>query len=279
MTPKIRKALIVIVWRPYRGAEECKTLLLKVCPERGAFWQSATGKVEENETFIEGALREAQEETGFQFDHFPQFLALDYEFQGRWGPAQERAYLLNLYSELPPTPTLDPSEHTEFVWANLAEAISFVKFPNNRLAIERSMTPFPPLFLTKTGIFFHEGEEITHTRTKELFHKSLVNQNGSFQIISGMDHVPVWVEETPAFIQKYNPQNGMIHLLDGSEEPLNPKSIIIGKDNAFTCEIARGWRAVFLSPAYYEMTKSIESLDGKYILNFLGHSYELSITN
>jgi dATP pyrophosphohydrolase len=56
-------AIVVITWRAGPTASEKKVLMLKVKPDRGSFWQPVTGGIDEGESFVEGALREAEEET------------------------------------------------------------------------------------------------------------------------------------------------------------------------------------------------------------------------
>jgi 8-oxo-dGTP pyrophosphatase MutT (NUDIX family) len=58
-------------------------LLLQLNEERGSFWQNATGSVEKNEEYIEGARRELLEETGIEspVNELPMQIC----FHDRWG--------------------------------------------------------------------------------------------------------------------------------------------------------------------------------------------------
>lgn len=276
-----RKCLVVITWKPEAAALASQVLLLKVTPNRGGFWQPVTGKVEEGESFAAAALREAEEETGFRFERQPQFLGLDFEFEGKKGePVFEKAFLLPLVGgATPPTPTLDPNEHTEFRWAPTADAPGLVKFDGNREAIERATKGAPPLFLSRSGKFFQEGEEITHERTALLLHRSLIKAGTSYLVRMGEEELDVVVESTPRFVKSFSPETGEIHLSHGEKEELRPETLAVQKDHSLTCETKSGLTALFLSPAYYEITKLVkESSDGKeFLLHFRGRDYHLRI--
>ena len=56
----IQKKIQVVFLLP----QEKKFLLFQVNEKRGSFWQNITGSVENNETFLEAAIREIKEETG-----------------------------------------------------------------------------------------------------------------------------------------------------------------------------------------------------------------------
>lgn len=279
---KSQKSLVVIYWKPSAESPEKKVLLFKVTEKRGGFWQPVTGKVDPGESFLEAALREAEEESGFRFDRTPQYLGLEYEFDGRWGPAVERAFFLPIYSESPPSPTLDPKEHVEFKWFSPEEALQMVQFPNNREAIKRVTFAPPPLFLSKSGALFQEGEEITHERTRDLFLRSLTRtENGHFLVKLGQEELDVVVEDTPAFVKGYERETGTLVLATGAREKLNPKSLTIAQDQSFHCVLENGWEARFLSAAYYEITKDVSEglVAGEHVLHFLGQRYSLIIPN
>lgn len=278
---KIQKALVVIYWKPSPESPEKRVLLLRVRDDRGGFWQPVTGSMDPGETYAETALREAEEESGFRFERQPQYLGLEYEYQGRWGPAVERAFFLPIYGGAkPPTPTLDPKEHQEFRWVSPEEALRLVQFPHNQEAIRRVTFAPPPLFLAKSGALFQEGEEITHEKTRSLFLRSIVRTpKGLYLVQLGNEELDLVVEDTPQFVQAYDRKSGMLRLNDGTQEKLNPDSLRVSADQSFRCTLENGWEARFLSPAYYEITKDItEDSSGKgYVLHFLGKSYQLRV--
>lgn len=282
MNPKKpkQKALVVVLWKSEQNSQ---VLLLKVTPERGGFWQPVTGHVEPGESYLDAALREASEETGFTFTDPPQYLGMEYQFEGRFGPALERAYSLTVAaSSTPPTPKLDPKEHTDFQWCTPSEALQAVTFPANREAIYRATHPTPPLHLSSEGVWSQEGEEITHERTKALLYNSVKkNQDGSYCVEVSKDQVPLVLEDTPYFISSYESETGIISLLGGRREPLNPSSLTFQPGGSAYCVLADGNPAKFLRSAYYTLAQNITDEPGsdgkKYFLNFLGRRHELRV--
>jgi 8-oxo-dGTP pyrophosphatase MutT (NUDIX family) len=121
-----------------RDIGEARFLILRTQPKRGAFWQPVTGGVEPDESFIDGAAREAWEETGFRGRLRP--LGYEFEFDGRWGHAHEQCFALAVAADAagqPPTPKLDPKEHDAAEWVTADEALARVKFETNREALRR----------------------------------------------------------------------------------------------------------------------------------------------
>lgn len=274
-----RKAMVVIVWAEKPGSPK-KVLVLRLNPSRGAYWQPVTGKIEEGESFLDGALREAQEETGLRFERHPQYLGLEYGFQGKWGPATERAFFLPIFGgDSPPTPTLDGKEHDAYEWLDPEDAATRVKWPSNKAAIERATSGPSPLFLSRRGAFFQDGEEVTHQRTLDLLHKSLVRVGGSGWAVNvGGEELDVVLEDTPRFVLSYDRWTGMMSLSDGNVEELKPETLKVRPENGLVCVLANGWEAAFSSPAYYEIAKDIsESAAGEYLLYFRGRSHVLPV--
>jgi 8-oxo-dGTP pyrophosphatase MutT (NUDIX family) len=277
-----RKALVVIVWKARPEAAERKVLLLHLNPGRGAFWQPVTGSVEEGESYAEGALREAQEETGLQFDRHPQYLGLESVFPSRHGGmSRERCFLLPIYGgNAPPSPKLDGHEHDDFSWLAPEEAAARVKYPGNAQAIQRAAGGIAPLFLSRAGNFHQDGEEVTHERTSELLHASLERKSsGLFTVRLGQEEVDVVVEDTPLFVKSYDNQSGTLLLANGKRETLRPETLKARPDNSLVCETECGWPAVFLSAAYYSITGDIHegSVAGEYVLHFLGREHRLLV--
>jgi 8-oxo-dGTP pyrophosphatase MutT (NUDIX family) len=291
---EFRKALVVIVWAQVPGSPR-KVLVLRLIPRRGGFWQPVTGKVEDDETYAEGALREAEEESGLRFERFPQYLGLESSFPGRDGyTVKERAFFLPLFGgNEPPAPLLDGKEHDACEWLDPAEAAARVKWPANRAAIERATSGPSPLFLSKRGTFFQDGEEVTHERTAALLHKSLaragsgwivrVSTGGSAGGRSDQTHqeeLDVVLEDTPRFVLSFDRDSGVMRLSSGDTELLDPMALRLRNEGGLVCRLANGWDAAFSSPAYYEIAKDIqESAAGDYVLHFLGRNYLLPIAD
>lgn len=125
-----------------------------------------------------------------------------------------------------------------------------------------------PLFLDKEGRWFHEGFEITHERTVQLFSRSLVKEpDGGYSIRIGSECARVQVEDTPYVVKSLTVQTGdggkpreyLLHLSDGRMEFLDPGTLATRTDNVLYCRVRGGSeRARFLRPAYYLLCSHIE---------------------
>ena len=131
-----RKAQIVVATNSL--TRQNKFLLLQTNEERGSYWQNCTGKVEDDEEFSAGALREVMEETGLLIDNVLDIidLNLDHHFFDRWQRnVHEKAYLILVHHEW--SVLIDPMEHGNFKWVEhhqLEE--SCVKYPGNHQALK-----------------------------------------------------------------------------------------------------------------------------------------------
>lgn len=274
----INKVLVVVLFRPPEG--QAKVLCLKRPGDLG--WQSVTGKVEEGEGFEEGALREAIEETGLKFSCPPQYLGLEQSFEGRWGPAFEKAFLLECKgSPTPPQIRLDPQEHEDYEWLLPEEAMQRVKFAFDKEAICRAAFPPSPLRLLRDGTWMQDNEVISHERTIRFLHQNLCYENDRYKIKYGQEALAVVPDDCGRFIKNIH-EDGTITLLDERRLPLNPETLEIGSNNVLYCMV-NGERALFLRTAYYEIMLKVQeqNLDGKtqYILNWFGRDYQLRVPN
>ena len=111
-------------------------LLFRVLDHRGGGWHPVTGGIEKGEDFDAGARRELLEETGISAEA-GRWLDLEFafRFEGRFGPAEERAFGLVLPSRV--LPTIDPKEHTAFEWVPIEEARARLGFESQRDALDR----------------------------------------------------------------------------------------------------------------------------------------------
>lgn len=139
MDPKYKKAQVVLAAiDPKR--QSFKVLLLQTNKQRGEFWQNVTGKLEAKETFEEGALREAIEETGLALPAIVDFvdLQLTHEFvDQRERACVEHSFLIVVDSEFPIQ--LDPHEHQHFKWLPLEDlSETSVKFTTNYQSLQRA---------------------------------------------------------------------------------------------------------------------------------------------
>jgi dATP pyrophosphohydrolase len=139
MGQKTKKAQVILatIDKPRQGFQ---VLLLQTNKRRGKFWQNVTGKVETEETFEEGALREAIEETALKIETIIDMLDLGlvYHFKDQHGrDVHEKCFLIILDKKW--DVELDPKEHVAYRWINLEEIEEgVVKFRSNFETLEKA---------------------------------------------------------------------------------------------------------------------------------------------
>jgi len=118
-------------------------LLLRRVPEHGAFWQSITGSLEENETHAQAAIRELAEETGLsrvEDDLLELGVVNTFEiaplWRDRYAPGvthnEEVCFALKV-AEF--EPTLDSREHDSFRWVQYDDAIKLSYWESTKRAL------------------------------------------------------------------------------------------------------------------------------------------------
>ena len=128
----------VQVWLRVFRSDEARVLLLRTGEDRKFIWQPVTGGVERSESFEDAALRETREETGLRFKATQlRDLELEFEFEGRWGMAKERVFLLDVEVKKLARVELDFSEHTFAAWASVPEALQLLPFATQKKAVRR----------------------------------------------------------------------------------------------------------------------------------------------
>lgn len=139
MEQKTKKAQVTIAAID-ANSQSFKFLILQTNERRGKFWQNVTGKVEENETFEEGALREAIEETQLKIESIVDLvdLGLSFNFTDKRGrKVHEKSFLIILDQtwEVP----LDPHEHINSKWIDQDDVKEgIVKFTTNFETLEKA---------------------------------------------------------------------------------------------------------------------------------------------
>jgi 8-oxo-dGTP pyrophosphatase MutT (NUDIX family) len=112
-------------------------LLFKVVDVRGGGWHPVTGGVDDSETFLDGAKRELEEETGFDAKKHGTWVDLKHEshFEGRWGLVEEHSFLFVLDGKRV-EPKLDPSEHVIYEWVEVHDAQERLGFGGQQNALK-----------------------------------------------------------------------------------------------------------------------------------------------
>ena len=135
-----RKKSQVVVAAIDEVSQSFSFLLLQMNEKRGSFWQNVTGKLDGNETYEEGALREAIEETELSIESIIDIvdLGLSFDFTDLHGrKAHEKAFLIILDKKW--NVKIDPHEHKNFVWIDIDELKEdSVKFSSNYECLQKS---------------------------------------------------------------------------------------------------------------------------------------------
>ena len=145
----------------------------------------------------------------------------------------------------------------------------------------------PRLALNRDGEWTWDGVEVTHPGTRRFLFEHLIReQHAGLVVRCGSDHTPVEVEDVPFVIRSVNipakentPERISVILQDGSEEPLNLKSLRIGPHNALYARVQGGRRggpfeARFSRAAYHLLSACIDETGaGRYMLRFRGDAY------
>lgn len=119
MAEKTKKAQVVIAAID-QASQSFHFLLLQTNVKRGSFWQNVTGKIEADETFEEGGLREAIEETKLNIESIVDIVNLDlkYEFTDlRKRNVVEECFLFIFDNKW--EVKIDPHEHQAHKWVSI----------------------------------------------------------------------------------------------------------------------------------------------------------------
>ena len=139
MEQKTKKAQVVLAAID-EASQNFKFLLLQTNERRGKFWQNVTGKVEAEETFEEGGLREAIEETQLDLESIVDLvdLGLEYKFTDQHGrKVQEKCFLIILDKTW--KVKIDPKEHVDLKWISPSEIQDgIVKYQSNLETLQKA---------------------------------------------------------------------------------------------------------------------------------------------
>jgi 8-oxo-dGTP pyrophosphatase MutT (NUDIX family) len=124
-----------------RGDE---TLVLHRAPAGGGYWHLVAGGVEPGETPAEAAARELAEEVGLQGEVVPLAYRFDYvptpeERLRREFGAAVAVDCFEIEAPVGWEPVLD-SEHDEYRWCSVAEAVALLYWPEPRIAVETAVS-------------------------------------------------------------------------------------------------------------------------------------------
>jgi len=134
--------------------------------------------------------------------------------------------------------------------------------------------------LDREGRWFHEDVEITHQLTLDLFNRSIRKcADGGYCLEVGAEWARIEVEDTPYLVKRVDLKNdgAIIRLSDATEEPLDPATLRVGRENVLYCTVKGGeFPARFLRPAYYQLMQRLMETEGGYAVEIGGRVWSLA---
>ena len=118
------------------------------------------------------------------------------------------------------------------------------------------------LSIDAEGRFLHRGEPITHARTLEVLWRSLERtRDGRYLVRIGRESAYVAIESAPYAVRGIVEGPGAapwLFLSDGSREPLDPGTLVIGADGVLRCAVKGGHAARFSRAAQVALGLALE---------------------
>jgi hypothetical protein len=135
----------------------------------------------------------------------------------------------------------------------------------------------------RDGNWYSDAERIDNPRIAMLFSRSIhQDPNGRWYLQIAEERAPVTIEDTPYVVRTIEQvADGCLCLIlnDGEGEPLDPSTLEIGADNVLYCRVKqRRFRARFLRPAYYHLSRHFEADGDRFFIRIAGRRYPLRST-
>lgn len=96
--------------------EKTQFLCIKRVPDDGGFWQTVTGTVHDDESFLGTITREIKEECGINADEIVKIEGPFYDFEWMKGDIKIREFVYAVEVKENVEVTLSPEEHDEYKW-------------------------------------------------------------------------------------------------------------------------------------------------------------------
>jgi uncharacterized protein len=149
--------------------------------------------------------------------------------------------------------------------------------PSDPLALPQEQSG---LSIDSEGRFRHRGEPITHARTLEVLWRSLSRDgSGHYRVSIGRESALVRIDDAPYGVRGATVEGGrpLLHLTDGSVEPLDPATLRIGVDGVLRCAVRGGHAARFGRAAQSALGQLlVEVSPGRYALALEGGEWPLA---
>ncbi len=123
--------------------------------------------------------------------------------------------------------------------------------------------------IDRNGNWFINNELVTHEGIAFFLTRSIHQEGTKYYLKIGNEKIAIEVEDTPYIVKEVLFKNGkfFVVLNDRSEEPLDPSTLEVGKENVLYCQIKGDRKARFSRSAYYQIAGHIrQDADGYYII-------------
>jgi len=149
----------------------------------------------------------------------------------------------------------------------------------------------PPLYVIassrivfgRDGCWYVNGAPVTNQRIALLLSRHLVRRpDGSHAVVVGREEAAVEIEDTPWVVTEVDgdgKRGFLVTLNDQTCEPLDPGSLSVGPDNAFSCSVKGGMgRARFLRSAHHHLAWYVEAAEepGEFAIEVQGRRYSVA---
>jgi hypothetical protein len=145
-----------------------------------------------------------------------------------------------------------------------------------------AIDPTRKISFGKDGWWYANDERIENRRINVLFSRHLrKTPEGTYEIAIGWDRVAAEIEDTPYVVTQVSgdPQRGfVVRLNDESEEPLDPTTLFVGRDEVLYCRVKNAEHpARFLRPAHYQLAAYVQEdpTTGTFLLPLGDTSYPI----
>jgi hypothetical protein len=107
-----------------------------------------------------------------------------------------------------------------------------------------ALTRESTIVLDAQGQFWHDGERVQHKGVARAFAcwLGLHPDDGRFVLDNGYDWCYLTVEDTPYFVRSVHVDSEPVEveLFDGSREPLDPQTLVVGSDEVLRVRVKAG---------------------------------------
>jgi len=147
-----------------------------------------------------------------------------------------------------------------------------------------------PIRVNTRGEWLH-GDKPLHPKVEILFRESVrINEDGTYRIEMGRNKSPIEVEDVAFFVRSMQLEfsesetleSVELKLSDGTNEALNPGTLMQSESNVFYCRLERDgfWVPCRFPPAaYHELLLHAEMVDSKVLLQIGNDQFQIQEYN